>query len=70
MDQQFPAHSPNSLRSAAPGVGLGLDPSEVDSYLAAVGHGLVVAETRCDRGMQDDKALRAATSVTLAPAAV
>jgi hypothetical protein len=64
------AHQPNeraaaSLRLEGPGLGLGLDPDEVDAYLDAVNAGLIVAETRCDKGMQDNFALRAETSVEL-----
>jgi hypothetical protein len=54
-----------SLRLASPGLGLGLDPDEVDGYLAAVQSGIIVQETRCDMGMQDNFALRAETTVTL-----
>jgi hypothetical protein len=36
-------------------------------YLASVRAGLVVQETRCDMGMQDNFALRAETTVDLAP---
>lgn len=54
-----------SLRLA--GAGLGLDPDETDAYLASVRAGLVVQETRCDMGMQDNFALRAETTVDLAP---
>lgn len=57
--------SAHSLRLTGPGVGLGLDPAEVENYLTAVDNGLIVAETECDRGMQDNLALRASTSVTL-----
>ena len=56
-----------SLRLAGAGLGLGLDPDETDAYLAAVRAGLVVQETRCDMGMQDNFALRAETTVDLAP---
>jgi len=54
-----------SLRLEGPGLGLGLDPDEVDAYLDAVNAGLIVAETRCDKGMQDNFALRAETTVEL-----
>ena len=54
-----------SLRLEGPGLGLGLDPEEIDAYLTAVNAGLIVAETRCDKGMQDNFALRAETTVEL-----
>jgi hypothetical protein len=54
-----------SLRLEAPGLGLGLDPSEVDTYLDMASKGLIVPETPCDKGMQDNFALRAETTVTL-----
>ena len=47
-------------------LGLGLDPDEIDAYLDAVNAGLIVQETRCDKGMQDNFALRAETTVELA----
>lgn len=64
-------HQPNeraatSLRLEGPGLGLGLDPGEIDAYLDAVNAGLIIAETRCDKGMQDNFALRAETTVELA----
>jgi hypothetical protein len=55
-----------SLRLDGPGLGLGLDPAEVDAYLDAVDAGLIVQETRCDKGMQDNFALRADTIIQLA----
>jgi hypothetical protein len=55
-----------SLRLDGPGLGLGLDPVEVDAYLDAVDAGLIVQETRCDKGMQDNFALRTGTTVQLA----
>jgi hypothetical protein len=55
-----------SLRLDGPGLGLGLDPAEVDAYLDAVDAGLIVQETRCDKGMQDNFALRTGTTVQLA----
>lgn len=55
-----------SLRLDGPGLGLGLDPAEVDAYLNAVNAGLIVQETRCDKGMQDNFALRADTTIQLA----
>jgi len=57
-----------SLRLAGTGLGLGLDPAETDAYLEAVRAGLIVQETRCDMGMQDNFALRAETTVDLAAA--
>lgn len=63
--QQFLTHAPDTLRSAEPGVGLGLDHDEVASYLAAVDAGLIIAETRCDRGMQDKNALMQVAAVDL-----
>jgi hypothetical protein len=54
-----------SLRLEGPGLGLGLDHEEIDAYLAAVNAGLIVAETPCDKGMQDNFALRAETTVEL-----
>jgi hypothetical protein len=56
----------SSLRLDGPGLGLGLDPAEVDAYLDAVDAGLIVQETRCDKGMQDNFALRADTTIQLA----
>ncbi|HEX3960643.1 MAG TPA: hypothetical protein VHZ03_29065 [Trebonia sp.] len=55
-----------SLRLDGPGLGLGLDHDEVDRYLDAVDAGLIVQETRCDKGMQDNFALRTGTTVQLA----
>ena len=55
-----------SLRLSGPALGLGLDPGEVEAYLAAANAGLIVTETRCDKGMQDNFALRAETTVQLA----
>jgi hypothetical protein len=66
MAQQPNERAATSLRLEGPGLGLGLDPDEVDAYLAAVNAGLIVAETRCDKGMQDNFALRAETTVELA----
>ena len=54
------------LDGPGPGLGLGLDPAEVDAYLDAVDAGLIVQETRCDKGMQDNFALRTGTTVQLA----
>ena len=65
QEQKFLTHAPDTLRSAEPGIGLGLDPAEVESYLAAVNAGLIIAETRCDRGMQDKKALMQVAAVDL-----
>ncbi|HEY3733397.1 MAG TPA: hypothetical protein VGL63_05735 [Streptosporangiaceae bacterium] len=66
MAQQPNERAATSLRLEGSGLGLGLDPDEVDAYLAAVNAGLIVAETRCDKGMQDNFALRAETTVELA----
>ncbi len=66
MTHQPTQRAATSLRLEGPGLGLGLDPDEVDAYLAAVNAGLIVAETRCDKGMQDNFALRAETTVELA----
>jgi len=65
MTHQPTQRAATSLRLEGPGLGLGLDPDEVDAYLAAVNAGLIVAETRCDKGMQDNFALRAETTVAL-----
>ena len=64
MTQQPNERAATSLRLEAPG--LGLDPDEIDAYLAAVNAGLIIAETRCDKGMQDNFALRAETTIELA----
>jgi len=66
MTQQPAERAATSLRLEGPGLGLGLDPDEVDAYLAAIKAGLIVQETRCDKGMQDNFALRAETTVELA----
>jgi hypothetical protein len=66
MAQQPNERAATSLRLEGPGLGLGLDPGEIDTYLAAVNNGLIVQETRCDKGMQDNFALRAETTVELA----
>jgi hypothetical protein len=65
MAQQPNERAATSLRLEGPGLGLGLDPDEVDAYLSAVNAGLLVVETRCDKGMQDNFALRAETTVEL-----
>ncbi len=65
MTHQPTQRAATSLRLEGPGLGLGLDPDEVDAYLAAVNAGLIVAETRCDKGMQDNFALRAETTIEL-----
>ncbi|HEX6525720.1 MAG TPA: hypothetical protein VF070_37760 [Streptosporangiaceae bacterium] len=65
MTQQAAERAATSLRLEGPGLGLGLDPDEVDAYLAAVNAGLIVQETRCDKGMQDNFALRAETTIEL-----
>jgi hypothetical protein len=57
-----------SLRLEGPGLGLGLDESDVDTYLELAEAGVIVPETPCDKGMQDNFALRAGTTVELAPA--
>jgi hypothetical protein len=66
MTQQPNERAATSLRLEGPGLGLGLDPDEIDAYLAAVNAGLIIAETRCDKGMQDNFALRAETTIELA----
>lgn len=68
MAQQPNERAASSLRLEGPGLGLGLDPDEIDTYLAAVNNGLIVQETRCDKGMQDNFALRAETTVELTTA--
>lgn len=65
MTQQPNERAAGSLRLESPGLGLGLDPDEIDAYLDAVSSGLIIAETRCDKGMQDNFALRAETTVEL-----
>jgi hypothetical protein len=65
MTQQPNERAAASLRLESPGLGLGLDPGEIDAYLDAVSNGLIIAETRCDKGMQDNFALRAETTVEL-----
>lgn len=55
-----------SLRLAAPGLGLGLDEADIDDYLALVEAGVIMPETACDKGMQDDFALRPTTTTPLA----
>ncbi|MBO2464949.1 hypothetical protein [Actinomadura violacea] len=47
-----------SLRLEGPGLGYGLDDTEVDRFLAATDAGLIVLDTACDKGMQDNYALR------------
>lgn len=47
-----------SLRLEGPGLGYGLNVAEVDQLLAATEAGLIVPETPCDKGMQDNYALR------------
>jgi hypothetical protein len=66
MAQQPAERAAASLRLEGPALGLGLDPGEIDEYLAAVNSGLIVQETRCDKGMQDNFALRTETTVELA----
>jgi hypothetical protein len=65
MTHQPSERAATSLRLEGPGLGLGLDPGEIDAYLAAVNAGLIIQETRCDKGMQDNFALRAETTVEL-----
>jgi hypothetical protein len=65
MTQQPAERAATSLRLEGPALGLGLDPGEIDDYLSAVHSGLIVAETRCDKGMQDNFALLAETTVDL-----
>lgn len=60
--------APSSLRLEGPALGLGLDAAEVDAYLDMARKGLIVPETPCDKGMQDNFALRAETTVELRPA--
>lgn len=55
-----------SLRLAAPGAGITVNAEEVEQYLEMVAAGVIVSETACDKGMQDNFALRAGTSVELA----
>jgi len=54
-----------SLRLAGPGLGLGLNAEEVEGYLGMAHAGLIVPETPCDKGMQDNFALRPETTVAL-----
>lgn len=54
-----------SLRLEGPGLGLGLDSADVTTYLDMARKGLIVPETPCDKGMQDNFALRAETTVQL-----
>lgn len=65
---QASQQAPTSLRMEGPALGLGLDAAEVDSYLDMARKGLIVPETPCDKGMQDNFALRAETTVELRPA--
>ena len=65
MTQRPGERAAASLRLEGPALGLGLDPEEIDAYLDVVSTGLIVAETRCDKGMQDNFALRAETTVEL-----
>ncbi len=57
-----------SLRLEGPGLGLGLNPEEVGAYVEMASKGLIMPETPCDKGMQDNFALRAETTVELRPA--
>ncbi|WP_395106932.1 hypothetical protein [Actinomadura sp. SCN-SB] len=54
-----------SLRLAAPGLGFGLDDDEIGAFLDATSKGLLIPETSCDKGMQDNYALRAEATVTV-----
>ncbi|RCG33331.1 hypothetical protein DQ384_02645 [Sphaerisporangium album] len=54
-----------SLRLEGPGLGLGLDPDDTAAFLEATRKGLIAPETACDKGMQDNFALRTATTVAL-----
>jgi hypothetical protein len=66
---QAAQQAPTSLRMEGPGMGLGLDTDEeVESYLEMARKGLIVRETACDKGMQDNFALRPDTTVELRPA--
>jgi len=56
-----------SLRLEGPGLGLALDPADTDRYLVAARKGVIIPETPCDKGMQDNFALRAETTVALTP---
>jgi hypothetical protein len=57
-----------SLRLEAPGLGFGLDPAETEQFMDAARRGVLVPETPCDKGMQDNFALRATTKVALTTA--
>lgn len=54
-----------SLRLSAPGLGLGMNEQDIDEYLAMVDAGVIIPETACDKGMQDDFAMRPSTTVPL-----
>ncbi|MDL4814036.1 hypothetical protein [Actinomadura opuntiae] len=54
-----------SLRLAGPALGLGLEETDVDAYLEAARSGAIIPETSCDKGMQDNHALRTATRTSL-----
>ncbi|MGK5555044.1 hypothetical protein ACSNOI_25840 [Actinomadura kijaniata] len=58
-----------SLRLEGPGLGVSLDPGSVEEYMRKVQAGAIVPDTPCDKGMQDNFALRQGTTVTLTPAA-
>lgn len=58
MPMTLPEKAATSLRLEAPGLGYGLNEGEVDQLLAATDAGLIVPETPCDKGMQDNYALR------------
>ena len=67
--QQTNEKASTSLRLEGTGLGLGLDPADTEAFLAATRKGLIAPETACDKGMQDNFALRTATTVTLEEAA-
>ncbi|GAA2626924.1 hypothetical protein GCM10010411_74950 [Actinomadura fulvescens] len=52
----------------APGLGLGLDPEEIEALMDATTKGLIVPQTPCDKGMQDNYALRSEAKTTLVKA--
>ena len=54
-----------SLRLAGPGLGLGLNAADTDAYLAAAYAGVIEVEGKCDKGMQDNFALRSEISTAL-----
>jgi hypothetical protein len=54
-----------SLRLSAPALGLSLAEHDVAHYLEMVDAGLIQPENDCDKGMQDDYALRPETTTPL-----